>query len=216
MTVVFRYTSLLLLSLCCSSAQAQSQVPVGLFSQGDMSGWKQKNFVGKTDFQLSVHEGKTRLAAHTRRSASGLYKKLTVDLQQTPWLNWSWKSEHCYSGLDERSRDGDDYPVRVYVIYAKGLTLLSAKALNYVWACNQSQGSHWPSAYTARQHMVAVEASNDKLGQWQSYRRNVREDLARYLGEDASEIHGIAVMSDSDNAHGEALAYYGDIWFSSQ
>lgn len=62
--------------------------------------------------------------------------------------------------------------------------------------------------------MIAVEAGSDKLGQWLNEKRNVREDIMHVFGEDIRYIKGIALMSDTDNSGGAALAYYSDIYFS--
>lgn len=64
--------------------------------------------------------------------------------------------------------------------------------------------------------MVALKSGSVFLGQWRTEKRNVRADLRQQFGEDLRYIDGIAVMSDTDNSHGQALSYYRHLFFSSE
>ena len=63
--------------------------------------------------------------------------------------------------------------------------------------------------------MLAVESGNARLGQWQHYRRNVREDLRQFIGKEIRYIDAVAIMTDSDNSGQKAVTCYGDIFFTS-
>ena len=45
-------------------------------------------------------------------------REQAVDLARTPWLNWRWRAAEtpAWSAADERSKQGDDFLARVYVI----------------------------------------------------------------------------------------------------
>ena len=122
--------------------------------------------------------------------------------------------DSVYDGVDERSKSGDDYPARIYVLVSGDWRFWNTRALNYVWASGLPQGQQWPNAFTANAWLIAVDSGKDHLGQWRHYRRNVRQDLRQAFGEAISEVHAVALMSDSDNAGQAATAWYGDIWFS--
>jgi hypothetical protein len=62
--------------------------------------------------------------------------------------------------------------------------------------------------------MLAVESGGGKLNRWVSYKRNIREDLNRFLGADAETTLAVALMVDTDNTGQNALSYFGDIYFS--
>ncbi|MDT8375863.1 MAG: DUF3047 domain-containing protein, partial [Mariprofundaceae bacterium] len=49
----------------------------------------------------------------------------------------------------------------------------------------------------------------------QHYRRNVREDLRRFIDKDIRYIDAVAIMTDSDNSGQKAVTSYGDIFFTS-
>ena len=206
----------LVLLLIAAGAMAET-LPIGQFSAGDLGGWEEKSFVGNTQYRLvETKQGKKVLHASTQKSASGLFKTIKVDLTRTPWLHWSWRVDKVFSGNDERSKAGDDYPARLYVVVDGGMFFWRTRAVNYVWSSHQPVGSQWPNAFTGNAMMVAVRSGQAKTGQWVQERRNVRNDLKKLFGEDITHIDAVAVMTDSDNTQQGASASYGDIYFASE
>ncbi|AMK76373.1 hypothetical protein A1342_14515 [Methylomonas methanica] len=208
--------SLLLLVLSNSvTFAAEPRVPLGEFSQNRLDGWEQKSFKGQTQYSLQAVGGVAALQADSRAAGSGLFKEQRIDLQQTPFLNWSWRVGQRLSGLNEQSKAGDDYAARVYVVVKGGLAFWNTKAINYVWAGNTAKDTVWPNAF-AGDHamMLALRGPEAELNVWLKEKRNVRVDLQKLFGEDIRYIDAVALMTDTDNSGGQALAYYGDIWFS--
>ncbi|MET0963736.1 MAG: DUF3047 domain-containing protein, partial [Noviherbaspirillum sp.] len=202
--------------LLLPSAAAET-VPVGAFSAGDLAGWEDKSFKGHTVYALAPGpSGATVLQASTEGMASGRFRKIRVDLARTPVLNWSWKIEAPYRDIDEGSKGGDDFPVRVYVVVERGLLGLRTRAMNYVWASARPVGARWANPFTSQAMMLAVDSGAAKAGAWVSHKRNVREDLRAAFGEDVIEIHAVALMTDGDNGGRSARAWYGDIFFTSE
>ncbi len=199
-----------------SAAALAETLPVGRFSAGELGGWEEKSFVGNTRYQIVDTERGKALHARAQKSASGMFKKVRIDLTRTPWLHWSWRVDETFSGNDERSKGGDDYPARVYVVVDGGMFFWRTRAVNYVWSSNQPVGTSWPNAFTGNAMMLAVRSGSTDTGRWVRERRNVREDLKRLFGEDITHIDAVAVMTDSDNTGQAASAYYGDIYFASE
>lgn len=191
-------------------------IAVGSFSQGDMTGWEEQSFVGNTDYQLIQENQRQILQAVSTASASGLFYEADIDLQKTPYLNWSWKVENVYSGNDEKTREGDDYPARIFVVVSGGLFFWETRAINYAWTSQQAVGSTWESAVTGNAVMLSLRSGESEAGLWLSEKRNIREDFQALFGEDVLKIDAIAIMSDSDNTGQSSRAYYGDIFFSDQ
>jgi len=208
--------SLLLLVLSNSvTFAAEPRVPLGEFSQNRLDGWEQKSFKGQTQYSLQAVGGVAALQADSRAAGSGLFKEQRIDLQQTPFLNWSWRVGQRLSGLNEQSKAGDDYAARVYVVVKGGLAFWNTKAINYVWAGNTAKDTVWPNAFAGdRAIMLALRGPDAELNVWLKEKRNVRADLQKLFGEDIRYIDAVALMTDTDNSGGQALAYYGDIWFS--
>lgn len=188
------------------------------FSNGSLDDWSAKSFKGETAYQIiRDEERKSRvLYAYANRSASGRYKKITIDLRKTPYLNWSWKIKDIFRSIDENKKSGDDFPARIYVVVERGLLGIKSLALNYVWASRHEQESIWASPYTSQVRLIALNSGTVGVGRWFNHKRNLRDDLRRAFGEDIVQIHAIALMTDADDHGGVARAFYGDIWLSAE
>jgi len=76
---------LLILALTALSATAAvTRLPVGLFSQQTLTQWEEHSFQGHTQYQLTRLEGVSVLKAESEAAASGLFRKIRVDLEKTP------------------------------------------------------------------------------------------------------------------------------------
>lgn len=190
---------------------------VGAFSSGALKQWEIKKFKGETVYRLIQLSGETVLKAESAGTASGIYKKQRIDLQKTPFMNWRWRIDKRLGTINEQTKAGDDYAARVYVIISGGLAFWRTRAINYVWASTSPRGKIWPNAF-AGDHavMIALRSSNDETGVWYTEKRNVLGDLKQQFGEDLRYIDAIAIMTDTDNAQGSAISYYGDLFFSSE
>jgi len=207
---------ILLLSFPCFSSPQEERIDIGRFSQNDLSGWKEKSFLGHSHYSLIPVKNTTVLKAQTSAAASGMFKEVDIDLNKTPFINWSWKIDNIYHGNNERSKEGDDYPARLYVVISGGLFFWKTQSVNYVWSSHQAAGTAWDSAYTSNSKMVAIRSGNKETGQWLKEKRNIHTDFKQLFGEEITKIHAIAVMSDSDNTQQSTTVYYGDIYFSAE
>lgn len=194
----------------------QEIIRVAQFSAKSLKDWENKSFEGETLYSIKDENEKFFLAAESTQSASALYKKIKVDIDTTPFLNWSWRIDRALPALNEKTKTGDDYAARIYVVFKTGFTPLSAKALNYVWSSNHQPETYWPNAFTDKAIMVPIRNNQDKLHIWQNEKINIKQDLAKYFDKPPRYIDGIALMTDADNSKGIASASYGDIYFSSK
>lgn len=211
--------SLLCLWSVCVRAEVETNTalntwPVSNFSERGLQDWEEKSFVDSTHYEVVTLDQQVVLKAVTDRSASALYRELDIDLKARPFLNWSWRVENIYPIQDQKQKSGDDFAARIYVVVRVGIFPWQTRALNYVWSNKEETESYWPNPFTAKAIMIPVRAGDSGLGQWHRQRVNVREDYYRIFSEHLDQAHGISIMSDSDNAAGSAVAYYGDIYFS--
>lgn len=196
-------------------AESKEIVQIGVFSSGVLEKWENKTFSGQTDYQIVQLDNKSVLKAESHSGASGLFKEQRIDLQKTPYLNWSWRIDKRMSNLNEQTKSGDDYSARIYVVVSGGWAFWKTKAINYVWASNTAKGSVWPNAFAGKNAMmIAIRTSDDKTKTWFSEKRNIMDDLKQQFGSDIRFIDAVAIMTDTDNAKGNAIAFYGDIYFS--
>ncbi len=210
--ILRQFSYALLLTLAATAAASA----VGTFSTNGLQGWEEHSFHENTRYQLVELDGQRVVKAESHASASGLFFQTETDLNRTPYLYWRWRVENTLGEIDERTKAGDDYPARVYVVKKGGLLPWRTRAIDYVWSSNQPAGSTWPNAYTDRAQMIALRSGEQELGQWLSERRNVREDFQRLFGEDVDTVDVVAIMTDTDNSRGQAVAYYGDLYFASE
>ena len=198
-------------TLAAGIAGAES---VAVLRDGDIAGWEEKVFEGRTVYETVRHNGRTVVRATSRGTASGLYLRRRIDLDETPILRWTWRVDGTLGDIDERTRAGDDYSARVYVIRSHPVFLWRTRAVNYVWASTRVTGETWSNAYTDASRHVAVRSGDAHVGEWVGERRDVQADFLELFGESVRYVDAVAIMTDTDNTGGDAVAYYGDITFS--
>jgi len=200
------------------ASSASEIVMVGQFSKSSLAGWEQKAFKGETDYTLVYDAAKkmTVLQAASSAAASGRFRRITVNLTETPFLNWSWKVSDLLVGNDEKAKAGDDFAARIYVVVERRIMGLTSLSVNYVWASQHPVGSSWASPFTGRVRLMAINSGATNLNSWVAHKRNVRRDLKEQFGEDITSIDAVALMTDTDNSGRYARAFYGDIWFSAE
>jgi len=201
--------------LVAGISHGQSRVSVGEFSAGQVSLWKEEVFEGRTEYSIQNVDGGKVLQASSRSAASGLIRKIRVDLWQYPYLNWRWFIENRLPLRNETTKEGDDYPVRIYVIVDGKTRVWKTKSLSYVWSRGASKGQVWPNAFADKNVvMLSVRDSSDDTHRWYNEKRNVLQDVQRYLDPEIRYIDIVAIMTDTDNTNSFVNAYYGDIYFS--
>jgi len=160
---IYAPLSLLLLTTTLSSASVNN---VDVLKLPDISAWEKKVFSGVTSYELVNVDYRHVLKAVSNQSASGLVRKIEVDLNKTPYMYWSWKVDSILNNIDETIKSGDDYAARVYVVISDDIFFWQTRALSYVWASKQSKGSRWPNAFTDKATMIAVESGEKLVGEW--------------------------------------------------
>lgn len=210
--MLLRLVAAVMLVLMPVSVQAQ-EILVGRFSAGDLDGWEAKEFKGKTLYTLVENGGRTVLKAEAAGAASGLFKKIKIDPKANQVIQWSWKVDRVLDKGDARSKAGDDYSARVYVVF-EGALFWQTTGLNYIWANRLPKGEAVPNAFAKKNViMLAVESGPGRVGEWVREERNVYEDYRRLFGKEPPVISAVAVMTDTDNTGETATAWYGDIVF---
>jgi hypothetical protein len=183
-----------------------------------------------TTYRVLEEDGGTVLQAESRASASGLAWKGSFDPAKYPLLSWRWKVANVLRKGDATRKDGDDYPLRVYVVFkydpahagaamrakyalAKRLTgeYPPHSSLNYIWANRDHDRRVLSSPYTDRSKMVVLREGDAQAGRWFEEQVNIIEDYREAFGEDPPPGASIAIMSDSDNTEGSAKAWLDDV-----
>lgn len=202
--------ALLLLGDGVATALAGEILRIDNFEQGLHPRWEQRSFQGETSYSVVTDGGGHVLRAQSQGTASGLVCKKEYRLQDYPLLSWRWKVRGIIPNGNERTKSGDDYAARVYVIFPHWF-FPKTRTISYVWGNTLPQGAAVPSPYTGKAMIVAVESGAAKVGEWQTARRNVLEDYRKLFGAEPPAVGAIAIMTDTDNTGASAEAWYDDL-----
>ena len=170
----------------------------------------------KTIYSVGSNENGNFLKSVADNAASGLGKEIKIDLNRTPFINITWKVEKDLSGIKENTKKGHDFAARVFVIKKTGATPLSNRAINYVFSSNNEVGTNYPSPYTKKSIDNVLASTKNNLDEWITVKANVKEDFKRLHDLEVDELDGLAIMSDTDNSKMKSIAYFQNIYFSSQ
>ena len=195
--------------------------------------WLLSRFLARTKYRIVEHEGERVLEADANVSASGLLQPLALPTAEYPHLHWRWKVPQLIADADNASRTGDDSPVRVIVAFdgdkskfdfedsalARTVKLFSGRempyaTIQYIWENKLPKETVLDNSKTSRAKMLVVESGPQRLGQWLSFQRNVKQDFERLFGEPPGPIIFVGVMTDSNATETHTSAYYGDIRFT--
>jgi len=202
-----------LLALLVATPLQAAPLVVGNFSQNGLAGWEEKRFSGQTSYRVVTVDGVRVVEACSRGSASGMIRKGEIDPKRFRYLRWRWKVKGAIPGGGERTKQGDDYAARLYLVFP-GRFFWQTTGISYIWGNRLPRGEAIPNAYTKNVMMVAVESGNGRSGQWVEEERDIVADYRRLFGEDPPPIGAVAIMTDTDTTGAEACAWYGDITLS--
>lgn len=175
------------------------------------------------------------LRAESDCAASARILALTDrDLHKTPLLAWRWRVDEPLRIEDERSKRGDDFAARVYVMFrfqperASWLERLRHRlgaasydleppgsALSLVWSSREPEGAIWKSPYGDESAMVVVASGARKqTGRWYSERVDLVATYRAAFGAAPPPLLALGVMTDADNTCSRARAGFHDFSLS--
>ena len=186
--------------------------------EGFKEGWREKwqeetHFTKPTLYTVEADEaGRAVLFASSTAAHAGLVRQFALPAPTRAILRWRWKIDHALTGnVRERSREGDDYAARVFVVFETSVWPLRTRAINYVWAAHEPVGTTFASPYTKNVGMVVVRSGDQETGAWHEEDRDVLADYRKYFGEPASRISAVAILVDTDNTGRTAKAWFADL-----
>lgn len=194
-----------------------------------LDGWEALTFpkIEKhTHYAVTNMSGQTVLKAEANASASGLVHTNVFNPYETPILRFRWRVDNVLEKGNATSKDGDDYPIRVYVFFpydpdTAGWRMRAKygiarrlfgeypphSGLNYIWANRKHEPRILDSPYTGRSKMIILQAGKQRLGEWIDEDVNILKDYREAFGEDPPKSARLAIMSDADNTGGSAVGY---------
>ena len=190
-----------------------------------LSRWQSFTFPNipvSSEYRLTKEGAVTCLHMESNGGASALVFNESFNVYDYRKLKWRWKVHNVYHKGDTTSKQGDDYPARLYVMFrydnktaslAKRIRYGAAKlvygeyppdsSLNYIWANRDDARDIITNPYTDQAKMIPVSRGENDLGRWQTYVVDIVKDYRSAFHKDPPAEATIAVMIDGDNT-GEA------------
>lgn len=161
---------------------------------------------------IELDEGDPVLRIDSTASASLWYRELAAKGVSGGEISWRWKvTEPLPAASDERTRAGDDYAARIFIVFDPLPFGPKTRALCYVWTSKEPVGSTYASPYFDHVATVAVESGAPRAGRWVTETRSYIDDFARFFGEPPPPPTGVAVMVDTDDTDESVTAWFDDI-----
>lgn len=194
--------------------------------------WHHHRLPGKqvNNFTPVYVDGRDAMLAQSDASASLLRQKIRVAAQELGDVKFSWKVPALIAQADMALRHLDDSPVRIVLAFEGDRSRFSGKnamlselshtltgeplpfaTLMYVWCNTRAPGSVIVNPRTDRIRKIVVESGTKNLNQWLDYKRDIRADFEKAFGEPPGALVGIGIMTDTDNTHSMASAWYGKV-----
>lgn len=226
---ILTYASILL----CISAVSEVHSEEGKFllreDFNDLNSWKPLYFPkieNHTSYMIESNGSESYLKAESNASASAVLYKKEFNIYQYSRMRWRWKVENVYRKGDAKTKSGDDYPLRIYIVFkydpekagfSEKLKYNAAKliygeypphsSLNYIWANREHEETIITNAYSEKAKMVLLQKGDANVGKWLIHDVNVLEDYEDAFGEKPPMIASIAIMNDSDNTGEKSISY---------
>lgn len=214
------------------AAQAQAALPLpwreDFNDRRQWLDWQFADIPQRTDFRI-VREGGTgvlRIAADHSASALLLGEPFILDAAKTLRLRWRWRVDALPSAGDARHKSGDDYALRIHVIFEQpeqdadwlerwalrrsrlpGKGYLPERSLVYVRVEQAALQAPFPSPYTNRQMMIPKSYPASQRGRWAEVEVSPLADYQAVFGRPAPRRFRLAIMGDADNSGSASLAW---------
>jgi len=210
------FLTILFSSLLFSNIVLAEKVTVFDFTEDEFKTLQVKKVKGEITWRLGSNEKGNFIKAEAEGKGSGLGKEVKIDLSKTPFINITWKVEKDLSGINEKTKKGHDYAARVFVIKKTGTTMLSNRAINYVFSSNQNVDENWRSPYTKKSVDYVLATTKENLDTWVTVKANVKDHFKKFHDLDVVDLTGVAIMMDTDNSKLKAISYFQNIYFSAE
>ena len=173
-------------------------------------GWRHRTFWTRRPMRMSfaTKEGVPALRAETDGTASMLFRHVDVDLAAYPVLAWRWYVERpVESPLDERTREGDDHPARLFLAFADAGG--GERRMEVVWG-NRLRRGDWKFIGGFPHYVADGDAEN--AGRWRDEEVDLLA-LHRRLWPDVppGRLVEVAVFCDTDETGAGSVSYVADV-----
>lgn len=244
---VFFALPLFLATVFCSLILAegpQKVIQLGLsepdYEAGkEPAGWRLRKTFGPRKgarAEWVIEDGIRAVKLQSRGNLTFLEKRVDIDLKRFPVVSWKWKVENILDGIDERSPEEDDHPIRIFFVLdpdtekqSLGFRLkrflyldrahghpMGGRFTEYLWSSHLQTGDIIEDPRKPHQKLMVIEGGTGNLGRWLSYKRNLYEDFKNLYRDEPRRLIFIGVLNDTDQTGQEAVSYIADLGFEKE
>ncbi|HEX9263423.1 MAG TPA: DUF3047 domain-containing protein [Candidatus Binatia bacterium] len=189
--------------------------PLG--TRGIPGEWKEQNW-GKPayDFEIVSDDAQPALHLRSKGDSSTISRDLgaSVQLNETPILEWRWKVMTLPAGGNACQQSTDDQAAQVYVAWLRAPEAVRSRIIGYVWDSTAPAGTICKSQKTSTVTYVVLRSGSGGLGKWITERRNVVEDFRKIYGESPDNPTALSLGIDSDDTRSSADSFIGPTVFT--
>ncbi|MEM0964706.1 MAG: DUF3047 domain-containing protein [Verrucomicrobiota bacterium] len=178
--------------------------------------WETRGFplIASTEYEIKDGEFGVEVTGKATNANRAMARRLDVEDPTKIELAWSWRVRSELDGsVSERTKAGDDFAARVFVVFETSVFPTRTRAINYVWSAREPVGATFASPYTKLvAHIVMRNGeSTENPAEWLQESRDVLADYKQFFGESPSVVTAVAIMVDTDNTDGYAEGDFRDL-----
>ena len=177
--------------------------------------WQHLPLRGTTEYQLAVMDGQLGIRAIGRKSASGLIRRVSVDPEKCPIIEWSWGVKRIQPDADLHVKEAEDVAASMFLMFGDPGFLFDPKpvpTIRYEWTNDRLPvDAIIDNPYlSGTVRSIVVESGDKQAGAWVIERRNMSKDYEKAFGyPQKKNIQAIALFTDNDQTLQPVEAYYG-------
>jgi hypothetical protein len=180
-----------------------------------------------------IEEGVHAIRLHSEGALTFLEKPVNISIKEYPIVTWRWKVENILEGVDEKTIEGDDHPIRIFFVFEPDKSKQSlwfrmkrfiyldrvhghpfgGRFTEYLWSSHHQPGDVIKDPGKPWQKLMVIEGGTHNLGKWMSYKMNLYEDYKKLYGEEPRRLIFIGILNDTDQTGQEAVSYIADLMF---
>ena len=179
-------------------------------------GWRHRTFWTRPPMEISYAFGGKDGVPATRfetKASGSIYGRFTdIDLGDYPSLAWSWFIEKpIESNVDERTREGDDHPARLFIIF--GDSTGESHYVEIIWSNKLFKAGEYK--YVGDFPHYVANGGNENIGRWIEEKVDLL-DIYRTTTKrtDTPRVKFIAIFCDSDDTGTSSVAYFSKVWLA--
>ncbi|WP_372371377.1 DUF3047 domain-containing protein [Candidatus Uabimicrobium sp. HlEnr_7] len=220
-----KYIVLVLFLACCTHMLSQTFISENFHN---LDHWSELKFssISPSKYSIVKQNRKSYLKAKSNSSASGIIHEKVFNVYKYPNLEWRWKINNIFQRGNAFKKTGDDYPIRVFVMFefnpekASFTQILKYKAikaihgrypphstLSYIWANRYHRTKVITSPYVDNIKMIVASSGSKNAKTWVTKKVNLIDDYKKAFSKKPPKRAKIAIMIDSDNTKEKGFSF---------